>query len=44
MRLDDETGRKLKKLNIDKDSSEEDIKRAIDELMKEKAEEKHDEL
>jgi hypoxia up-regulated 1 len=43
--IDDETGRKLKKLNIDKDSSEEDIKRAIDELMKEKAgEEKHDEL
>lgn len=45
--MDDETGRKLKKLNIDKDSSEEDILRAIDELTKEgKAAEgdKHDEL
>jgi hypoxia up-regulated 1 len=36
----------LKKLNIDKDSSQEDILRAIDELTKEAGEkgEKHDEL
>jgi len=47
--MTDEMGRKLKKLNIDEDSSEEDILRAIDELTKEQADkekesEKHDEL
>ncbi|KAH7081096.1 Hsp70 protein-domain-containing protein [Paraphoma chrysanthemicola] len=43
--VEDEAGRKLKKLNIDKDSSEEDILRAIEELTKGAGEEKkHDEL
>jgi hypoxia up-regulated 1 len=48
--MTDEAGRKLKKLNIDQDSSEEDIRRAIDELTKEAGEKKapekepHDEL
>jgi hypoxia up-regulated 1 len=44
--MTDETGRKLKKLKIDKDSSEEDILRAIEELTKGAGEEKkgHDEL
>jgi hypoxia up-regulated 1 len=42
--MEDETGRKLKKLNIDKDSTEEDIRKAIEELTKEGGEEKHDEL
>lgn len=46
--MTDEMGRKLKKLNINEDSSEEDILRAIDELTKEQAGkeegEKHDEL
>jgi len=43
--MTDETGRKLKKLNIDKDSTEEDIQRAIEELTKEAGEKKgHDEL
>lgn len=41
--MEDETGRKLKKLNIDKDSSEEDILRAIEELTKGAAENKDDE-
>ncbi|KAF2033986.1 heat shock protein 70-like protein-like protein [Setomelanomma holmii] len=42
--MEDETGRKLKKLNIDKDSSEEDILRAIEELTKGQGEAGHDEL
>jgi hypoxia up-regulated 1 len=42
--MEDETGRKLKKLNIDKDSTEEDIRKAIEDLTKEGGEEKHDEL
>jgi hypoxia up-regulated 1 len=42
--MEDETGRKLKKLNIDKDSTEEDIRKAIEDLTKESGEEKHDEL
>jgi hypoxia up-regulated 1 len=43
--IDDEQGRKLKKLNIDKDATEEDILKAIDDLTKEGAEKKkHDEL
>jgi hypoxia up-regulated 1 len=42
--MEDDMGRKLKKLNIDKDSSEEDILKAIDDLTKEAGEKKHDEL
>lgn len=42
--MEDESGRKLKKLNIDKDASEEDILRAIDELTKGAGEKGHDEL
>jgi hypoxia up-regulated 1 len=41
--MEDGKGRKLKKLNIDKDSTEEDILKAIDDLTKDGAE-KHDEL
>jgi hypoxia up-regulated 1 len=43
--IQDEQGRKLKKLNINEDSTEDDIKRAIDELTSEAAKaKKHDEL
>ncbi|KAF1914493.1 Hsp70 protein-domain-containing protein [Ampelomyces quisqualis] len=41
--MTDDEGRKLKKLDIDGDSSEEDILRAIEEMTQE-TEEKHDEL
>ncbi|KAI8932848.1 hypothetical protein NX059_010331 [Plenodomus lindquistii] len=41
--VQDESGRKLKKLNINKDSTEEEILAAIDELTEGKGE-KHDEL
>jgi hypoxia up-regulated 1 len=40
--MEDDKGRKLKKLNIDKDSTEEEILAAIDDLTK--GEKKHDEL
>ncbi|KAH9870119.1 hypothetical protein J1614_007041 [Plenodomus biglobosus] len=42
--VEDESGRKLKKLNINKDSTEEEILAAIDELTKGEGEKKHDEL
>jgi hypoxia up-regulated 1 len=42
--MEDDMGRKLKKLNIDENSSEEDILKAIDDLTKEAGEKKHDEL
>lgn len=42
--MEDDAGRKLKKLNIDKDATEEDILRAIDELTGGAGKEKHDEL
>lgn len=42
--LEDEKGRKLKKLNIDQDSTEEEILAAIDELTQGAGKEGHDEL
>jgi hypoxia up-regulated 1 len=43
--MEDDKGRKLKKLNIDKDATEEEILKAIEDLTKDGAEEKkHDEL
>jgi hypoxia up-regulated 1 len=44
--MEDDQGRKLKKLNIDKDSTEEDILKAIEDLTKDGGEgkKKHDEL
>jgi hypoxia up-regulated 1 len=42
--MEDEAGRKLKKLNIDKDATEEDIRKAIEDLTKDAGEKKHDEL
>lgn len=42
--VEDEAGRKLKKLNINPDSTEEEILAAMDDLIKDKDDKKHDEL